>query len=420
MAIELPDWFVDAGLAIFVHWDHASQQGIELSWPLVGRSIHPGQEEAEDRVSVREYLDSAATFDPKSWDPAALARLARDAGASYVVLTTRHHAGYSMFHTDHSTFGVRESPYQGDITREFADAVRAEGLRVGFYYSLPDWRHPDYPAFRDEDRPYVFGEYPRATPEQWARYQDYLRGQLGELLTNYGRVDLLWFDGEWERTADEWQARELRAYLKNLAPDIVVNDRLPGNGDYVTPEQGLPSRIPDGPWELCLTMNESWGWRPADVQYKSARQLVEYLAVVVSRGGRLLLNVSPTGNGSLPEAQVGILRQFAEWNREHGEAVTGVRPGDPRVDYYGPVTQRPGRMYLHLISRPVERVSARGLPVERIRSVSLLGTGATLPYTVSIDVRQHAGPGEDRLGELDIAAPQPSGALMDVIAIDLD
>ena len=147
------EWFKGAGLGLFVHWDHASQQGIELSWPLVGKSIVPGAQQVEDEVSIAQYQSSAATFHPERWDPAGLARLARSCGARYVVLTSRHHAGFSMFHTKFSTFSIEHSPYGRDIVREFVEAVRAEGLRVGLYYSLSNWPTPTTQASRRRTSP---------------------------------------------------------------------------------------------------------------------------------------------------------------------------------------------------------------------------------------------------------------------------
>ncbi|MGW5696857.1 alpha-L-fucosidase, partial [Streptomyces asiaticus] len=152
--VTIPDWFGEAAFGLFVHWDHASQQGVEIGWPLVGHSILPGRTEPEADITVAQYQSTAATFNPQHWDPRAVARLARAAGARYVVFTVRHHAGYSMYHTKHSDFSIAASPYGRDITREFFDALRAEGLRVGVYYSLLDWNHLDYPAFTDADRPY--------------------------------------------------------------------------------------------------------------------------------------------------------------------------------------------------------------------------------------------------------------------------
>ncbi|MEY9852721.1 alpha-L-fucosidase [Leifsonia sp. EB41] len=437
--VKLPggEWFTGAGFGLFVHWDHASQQGIEISWPLVGRSIIPGSDRVEDTVTVEQYQSTAATFDPVEWDAVALARLAKQAGARYVVFTARHHAGYSMFHTAHSDFGIQHSPFGRDITREFVEAIRAEGIRVGIYYSLPDWNHPDYPAFTMDDRPYPLEHWPaaadpanagtpvaddrhrRPTPEQWARYQDYLRGQLTELLTGYGTIDLLWFDGEWERSEEEWDSAGLRALIKSLQPDVVINDRLLGQGDYKTPEQGFPVTAPDGPWELCLTIGQMWAWRPGDTKSKSTVSLLTTLIEVASRGGNLLLNIGPKGDGSLNGSQVTTLEEIGAWMDAHSESVVGAAPTSG-VDFYGPSTARQGRLYLHLVMRPIEQVIVRGIPVERVRSVRLLATGEELPFERNVEVHEQAEQSGEALGELHIPAPTASGAAIDVIAIDFE
>ncbi len=435
--VELPGgtWFTGAGFGLFVHWDQASQQGIEISWPLVGRSIIPGSEDVEDDVSVEQYQSTAASFNPVEWDPVALARLAKQAGARYLVFTARHHAGYSMFHTAHSDFGIQNSPFGRDITRELVEAIRAEGIRVGIYYSLSDWHHPDYPAFQMSDRPYPAEHWPaagepanagtpvaedrhrRSTPEQWARYQAYLRGQLTELLTDYGTIDLLWFDGEWERSEEEWDSAGLRAHIKSLQPNVVINDRLLGQGDYKTPEQGFPVTAPTGPWELCLTIGEMWAWRPNDTKSKSTVSLITTMIEVASRGGNLLLNIGPKGDGSLNESQVRTLTEIGGWMDSHAESVIGVSPTQG-IDFYGPSTARPGTLYLHLVMRPIEQLVVRGIPVERVRSVRLLATGEELPYTVNVEVHEAAEQVGEALGELHIPAPVPSGMPIDVVAID--
>ena len=429
--VGLADWFTGAGLGVFVHWDHASQQGIEISWPIVGESIIPGRDRPEDEVTVEQYHSSAATFDPTRWNPAAVARLIRASGARYVVFTARHHSGYAMYHTRFSDFSVEHSPYGRDITREFVDAARAEGLRIGVYYSLPDWHHVDYPAFTDADRPYPAEHQPqfdpqdatkrhrRPSPEAWARYVTYLRDQLTELLTDYGRVDLLWFDGEWERTADEWHTRELRQLIKSLQPDVIINDRLTDAGDYATPEQGLPSTPPAGPWELCLTMSDAWAYRPSDTAYKSSRTLVEMLIETTSRGGNLLVNVGPRGDGSIPEPETVRLKEIGSWLAGHGESVIGVEP-DPAIEFSGPVTRRAETIYLHLVARPVEAFTVRGVPVGRVRGVRLLGAETSLAFTADRNVHEFVADERARIGELRIEAPEPTGALVDVVAVELE
>jgi alpha-L-fucosidase len=410
------DWFAGAGLGLFVHWDHASQQGLELSWPLVGGV--PALPSVGD-VPVEQYHSSAATFDPRQWDPEGLARLARRAGARYAVLTTKHHSGWSMFHTKLSDFSVEHSPYGRDIVAEFADAMRAEGLRVGFYYSLSDWHHPDYPAFTDADKPYAWGTR-RPAPEAWDRYVEFLFGQVTELLTGYGPVDLIWFDGGWERLPDEWRSGELEALIRRLQPGIIINDRLPGAGDYDTPEQFVPPLPPDRKWETCMTMNESWGYVPADTAYKSSRRLVHTLAEVVGRGGNLLLNVSPMGNGALPPEQVERLEVVAGWMARHAEAVHDTVPGLEPWQFYGPATARPGRLYLHLLSRPYSSVTLRGVPIRRVTGVRVLATGAELEHHGRASIMDTLV-NPDPLGELTIRVPEDVlDPYATVLAVDID
>ncbi|SEE84595.1 alpha-L-fucosidase [Ruania alba] len=426
------EWFTGAGFGVFIHWDHASQQGLEISWPLVGGAGIPTTSVPEQHVSVEKYQSSAATFDPTEWDAPALARLLREAGATYAVFTARHHAGYAMFRSAHSDFSVASTPSGRDLTREYVDAMRAEGIRVGLYYSLSDWNHPDYPAFTDADRPYPgehwsvrdgvevntrpgTKEHRRADHAAWQRYRDYLRGQLTELLTDYGQIDLLWFDGQWERTIAEWQSEDLRALIKSLQPNVVINDRLLGQGDYATPEQAYPLVPPDGPWELCQTIGDYWAWRPDDVRNKSARRLIAELCDVAGRGGNLLLNIGPRGDGSLNPDQTTLLEQIGAWMSQHAESVIGVAPTQA-VDFHGPTTTRPGRLYLHLVMQPVGEFAVRGIPIGRVQRVYRLADGLELEHDY------HLGPDADPdrdLGELRIAAPDSPSGVLDVIAIDL-
>ncbi|HYF47411.1 MAG TPA: alpha-L-fucosidase, partial [Acidimicrobiales bacterium] len=318
------EWFDGAGLGLFVHWTHSSAAGRELSWPLVGGGPvlpHSGA------CTVDEYYASVAAFAPAEGAARAWCAAAAAAGARYAVLTTRHHDGYALWPSEHTSLGIADSGIERDLVGEFVDACRAEGLRVGFYLSLSDWHHPDYPAFRDEDRPYAFIGYRRPDPEAWSRYVDDLFGQVRELLTGYGTVDVLWFDGGWERTVEEWRAAELEALIRELQPDILLNERLPSVGDYTTPEQFVPPTPPEGRWETCLTMNESWGWVPGDTDWKSSRDLVHALCETVGKGGNLLLNVGPRGDGSLDPAEAERLADVSHWMERYGDAVHDVGPG---------------------------------------------------------------------------------------------
>jgi alpha-L-fucosidase len=283
-----------------------------------------------------------------------------------------------MFDSKVSDYSVLQSPYGRDIVRQFVEAMRAEGIRVGLYFSLADWHHPDYPAFTQADVPYKFPRGVPPDPQRWPRFVEVMFAQMRELLTNYGRIDLLWFDGGWERTPEEWRTRELHEMIRELQPDVVINDRLPGFGDYATPEQFVPPKPLDGPWETCLTMNESWGYQPSDARYKSARQLIHTLCEVAGKGGNLLLNVSPTGDGSLPPEQVERLEVLASWMGRHGDSITGTAPGLEPWQWYGPSTRRNNVVYLHALMRPYESVTVRGVHIKRVRSVSLVSTGEQL------------------------------------------
>jgi len=408
-------WFAGARFGMFVHWGHVSRRGWELSWPLVGGV--PVLPKAQD-VSADTYHASAATFAPERDSPRAWLAYAKRLGMRYAVLTAKHHDGFALFHSRVSDFGVAHAPYRGDLVREFVDATREAGLRVGLYYSLSDWHHPDYPAFRDEHRPYTFGARPRPTEAQWARYTDFLFAQMRELLTGYGPIDILWFDGGWERMPHEWRPEELRALIRELQPGCLVNDRLPGQGDFDTPEQFVPPEPPSRPWETCLTMNESWGWNPSDTSWKSARDLVHVLCEVASRGGNLLLNVSPMGDGRLPPEQVERLDALAHWMHDHGDAILDTEPGLAPWQFYGPSTRRDGQVFLHLLMRPYETVTVRGVPIRRVMAVHELRSGRRLDFTTRCAVIDTFN--ADASGELVIRVPEDLiDPLATVLAVDV-
>jgi alpha-L-fucosidase len=225
------------------------------------------------------------------------------------------------------------------------------------------------------------------------------------LLTNYGKIDLLWFDGGWERSPAEWRAEEFIALIRGLQPGIVINDRLPGQGDYDTPEQFIPPLPPARRWETCLTMNETWAWNPTDARYKSTRALVHSLCEVASRGGNLLLNVSPMACGALPAEQIARLDALATWMSAYGDAIHDSQPGLEPWQFYGPSTRKGERVFLHLLLRPYESVSVRGVPIRRVRAVRELKSGRALEHrgrTTILDQMANADP----LGELTIQVPE--------------
>ncbi len=409
-------WFDSARFGMFIHWGHSSQQGIELSWPMVGGNA--ALPEAD--MTVAAYQSSAATFNPTNWDPVSLARTAKSLGMQYAVFTTKHHDGYAMFDTKTSDFGVMHSPYGRDIVREFVDAFRAEGLRIGLYFSLIDWHHADYPAFRDDDKPYRFGCSRPPTDEQWARFIDAMFEQVRELLTNYGQIDVLWFDGGWERKPEQWKAKEMEAMARELQPGILINDRLPTVGDFETPEQFVPAQAPAETWETCMTLNESWAYNPNDAAWKSPRKLVHTLCEVAGKGGNLLLNVGPMGDGSLMPEQRSILGAMQRWLAGNKDAVVGTEPGLEPWQFYGPSTRRGNTTYLHLLMRPYETVTVRGVPIKKVKGVRVFSSGQELTFSTRCAILdQWFNP--NPLGEVTIDVPEEViDSFATVLAVEME
>jgi len=410
-------WFDTARFGMFVHWGHSSQRGCELSWPLVGGT--PALAQCGD-VPVDEYHSTAATFDPVNYEPRAWASMAKRLGMTYAVFTAKHHDGFAMYHTRQGDFSIEHTPFGRDILREFVDAMRAEGLRIGLYFSLIDWHHPDYPAFTEADKPYQFGRWRQPSPEQWGRFSEFMFAQVRELLTNYGRIDVIWFDGGWERNVVQWRSQELHDMVRELQPQILINDRLPGCGDFDTPEQIVPAHPPARAWETCMTINESWGYNPADTCYKSARELIHTLCEVAGRGGNLLLNVGPKGDGSLPTELTERLARVERWMALHAESIVGTLPALEPWQFYGPATHREDRLYLHLLMRPYDTVTLRGARIKRVAGVTALASGMPLEYTTRATIVDTILNPDPR-GELRIAVP-PSAIDDDatVLAVDFE
>jgi alpha-L-fucosidase len=398
----------DARLGIFIHWSHSSQQGVEISWPLAGGTfIMPYCQS----MTVEQYQSSAATFNPQKWDPRGLAELFKRCGAQYAVMTTKHGDGYSMYDTKLSDFGVMHSPVGRDLVRGYVDAIRGEGMGVGLYFNMKDWHHPDYPAFKESDKPYkYYAGAPLPPPEQWQRYLDFMFGQVREILTNYGKIDEIWFDGQFEHTPDQWKVKDMAEMVRSLQPGIKINDRLPGQGDFDTPEKFLPATPPKRPWETCMTMNDSWGYNKDDPSFKTSTELIQTLCETAGKGGHLLLNVSPMGDGQLPPEQMQRLNDMAAWMARNHGSIIGTKPGLESWQFYGPSTQKGNTIYLHLLSKPYESITVRGVHVNKVRSVRVLGSGTELLYTKRItlfdQIRKELIKFNDPVGDMVITVPE--------------
>ena len=413
-------WFDAAAFGLFVHWGPWAKAGWEASWPLVGGVVTLPL--CQD-IPADAYHANAQGWQPDIGAPERWVAAAKAAGMTYAIFGSRHHDGYAMWPSRAGgayRHGVGSTAPGTDIVRAFVEACRRHGLKVGLYYSLPDWHHPSYPPFTDADRPYRFGFYPPATPAQWADYTAYLRAQLTELLTDYGRIDILWFDGAWERTPEQWDVDGLETLIRSLQPDILITDRLPGKGDYTTPEQFVPAEPPAEPWETCLTMNMSWGYNSGDDRYKSSEALIHTLCEVAGRGGNLLLNVGPDGAGDVPSPQADRLAAMGRWVALHGEAVFDTRPGLRPWQFYGPTTQRGNTLYCHLLMQPVAPVSVRGIRVRHLQRVTALGTGHELPFEIRIPVIDELM-GVDGAGEVLIDVPAAArDAVATVLRLEFD
>lgn len=374
-------WFREARFGLMLHWGAYSLLGWDASWPLVWGAI-----------SGRDYEALAERFNPQRYDPVAWAALAVAAGVKYAIFTTKHHDGFAMGETALSDYAAPCRAAGRDLVRPYVEAFRAVGLRVGFYFSLPDWHHPDYPygivdplprrVRPPQAVPPGAPESIAVAPERWARYLEFMHAQVRELCTQYGPIDLLWFDGQWEHTADEWRARELAGMVRSLQPGIVINDRLgaAGIGDYGTPEQFVPVQPREGDWETCMTINESWGYNPVDRAYKSCAELIATLVEVVSKGGNLLLNVGVSPEGEIPPEFGSRLRVMGEWLRRNGESVYGAGPGLPLGAYAGLSTALADTLYLHVLGAPAGG-AIRVLSLDRrVRDVRLLASGQPLAW----------------------------------------
>jgi alpha-L-fucosidase len=356
------DWFEDAKLGIFIHWGIYSVDGISESWSFFNNYINHDN-----------YIKQLNGFTAKDYRPKEWAKLIKQAGAKYTVITTKHHDGISMWNTkaDKAITTLQDAAAKQDVITPFVKAIQEEGLHTGLYYSLPDWSHPYYDVFTRNRKRYEL----KSEPSRWDNYVKYYQKQLTELSEQY-KPELLWFDGDWEHSAEEWKAKETLNLLRKYNPNIIINSRLNHHGDYDTPEQGIPVTRPDAKfWELCYTMNDSWGYQPFDKKYKSPNMIIRTLVDCISMGGNLLLDIGPKADGTIPEEQLNILKQLGRWTHKHAAAIYGTRAGIPFVNYGGKsALSRDGKtLYLYVYEQKPE-LQLRGLVNHTaIKEVSVVG-----------------------------------------------
>ncbi len=387
-------WFVQARFGMFIHW------GL-YAVPARGEWVR-----SNERMPEEKYMPFFREFDPSAADPKAWVQAAKEAGMGYVILTAKHHDGFCLFDSELTDFKSTNTPMGRDIVREFLEAGREAGLKVGLYYSLIDWHHPDFPHYGDRYHP--MRSDPAASNEErdFERYLAYMHGQVKELCTRYGRLDVLWFDFSYNQLRGEvWRANELADMVRTLQPGILLNNRLevsgegfgslaqgepaPCHGDFVSPERMVPPEglfDPQGRplyWETCTTMNHSWGYCAGDTWYKPAPLLLKKLVECVSKGGNFLLNVGPDGNGRIPRQAMDTLKYLGQWMQINGESIRGCGPSGMEKPEWGRITRRENVLYLHIYENALGPLPLYGIPAEKIRTIRLLQDGREIPLSVS-------------------------------------
>jgi len=364
-------WFADAKLGIFIHWGIYAVDGTLESWGFHNKE-----------VPYTRYMEQLYGFRAERYDPHAWAELIRESGARYAVITSKHHDGVALYPTRMNHLSIPEkSPAKRDVLTPFVEALKKQQLKVGLYFSLIDWSHPDYPGFLRDSARYKISD----DTLRWDRFRKFLHGQVDEIITRY-HPDLYWFDGDWEHDASEWQSGWIRQRILSDNPKAIINSRLrEGYGDYATPEQHLPvTRPTTKEWELCMTSNDNWGYRSVDTNFKSPYQVISIFAECIGMGGNLLLDIGPRADGTIPEEEVNILKTLGRWNRKHEEAVFGTVGGLPPGHFHGPssLSKDSTTLYLFVTSTGARNVSIKGLD-NKIVSAEVLGKSAKIkPHIV--------------------------------------
>ena len=391
-------WYTDARFGMFIHW------GL-YAIPARGEWVR-----SVERIPKEAYMTYFEEFDPVDYDPKQWAKAAKEAGMKYMVLTAKHHDGFCLFDSQYTDFKSTNTKCGRDLVREFLDAARGEDLKVGLYYSLLDWYHPDYPHYGDLHHP--MRDNPAYTNEgrDFNRYLTYLHNQVRELCTNYGKLDILWFDFSYENEnavmrGETWKATQLVEMVRQLQPEIIIDNRLevsgegfgslwegnptPYHGDFVSPEQIIP---PEGiqdkqgrdlVWEACVTMNNNWGYCQNDHFFKPAPMLIKKLVECVSKGGNLLLNVGPDARGNIPPQSLEILRQIGAWMKDNSPSIYGCGKAGMAKPDTGRITRKGNKLYYHLFENTIGPMPLAGLKREQIDHVRLLATGGEVPLSNS-------------------------------------
>ena len=386
------EWFEHDRFGMFIHWGLYAMPA-RNEWI---KHIECITDEAYDKYF--KY------FNPDMYEPKKWAKMAKDAGMKYAVFTTKHHEGFCMFDSQYTDYKCTNTPAGRDLVKEYVDAFRAEGIRVGFYYSLIDWHHPDFTIDTKHPRRYDKNAEELNQGRDMKKYAQYMRNQVTELLTNYGKIDILWFDfsyakpdagfPEWMKgkSKEDWEAEELIALARKLQPGIIIDNRTDIEQDIWTPEQYQPlewvKHSETGEyltWEACQTFSGSWGYHRDEATWKSPEMLINMLVNTVCIGGNLLMNVGPTARGYLDYRAENALKVYADWMKYNSRSIYGCTMAEP--EFTAPrgtrLTQSADgkRLYIHLVEYPYEFLEFRGL-ADKIDYAQFLHDGSEILYTV--------------------------------------
>ncbi len=407
------DWFRDAKLGIFIHYGIYAVKGTSESWAF-----------RNNLISYEDYMKQLDGFTAKNYNPSAWAKLFKEVGAKYAVLTSKHHDGVALWDTKLSDLSVvKKTPAKRDLITPYANALRKEGLKVGIYFSHIDWSHPDYASvfngsdtLKQDSNYFDVPKSRKEDPEKWNRFVEFRDKQIKEV-NDLTHPDLWWFDGDWTRTAEQWKMKELRETLLSWNPKTILNSRMKGYGDYGTPELSVPIYGPDVPFELCMRINDSWGYQPQDRNFKSLNYIIRVFADCISLGGNLLLDVGPMEDGTLTPEQTDRLVGLGRWIKKHAEAIYGSQRGLPLEYYLGPTTISKDKktVYCFVMDIPKGELVVKGIK-NKINGIRLLGTNEKLNYVIN-----GGAPWKDIPGVILVTLPQDKiDQNVTVFAIDLD
>jgi alpha-L-fucosidase len=386
------EWYRQAKFGMFIHWGPYSQASVEASWPIMVPK--------PEGISESEYRAIPRTFNPTRFDPHAWVDLAREAGQKYMVFTTKHHDGFCMFDSAYTDYKITKTPYGKDIVSQLAQACHEDEMPLGFYYSPPDMHHP---GFRDTSKPASENWHGQPERPEWQSYLAYMQLQLRELLTRYGPVALIWFDGLNDQ--EKYDGAHVLRMIEEIQPATLVNDRLGVDGDYETPEQFIPTAIPTKEvrltgvnpavsrllkttvpraedfrlWETCMTINNTWGYNKNDHDFKSPRTLIRGLVEVASRGGNFLLNVGPQPDGQIQPDFQERLKAIGAWLTLNGDSIYGTTYGPVQNVQGMRTTARPKTIYVHLFDWTPPLCAVSGIDA-RVLSARLLANGTPLKF----------------------------------------